>query len=107
MSISSALRARVRQRVRGALASVRTGPVRVHVAFADVNGPKGGLDVRCAIDVSLPRTPPLHAEELAKNDVLAFDATAAVIARRIADRLERRQAIARRPKKYYAARRLL
>ena len=86
---------------------VRTSPIVAHVTFADVNGPKGGLDVRCAIDVRIPQTAPLHAEELAARDVLAFDRAADVITRRIAQRLERRQESARRPKKYFAATRLL
>jgi len=105
--IAPALRTRVRQRVRQALAGVKTSPVRVHVSFADVNGPKGGKDVRCAIDVNIPRTAPLHVEELAETDALAFDMSAAVIARSIGERLERRRESGRRPKKYYAARRLL
>jgi hypothetical protein len=75
--------------------------------FADVNGPKGGLDVRCAIDVRIPRTAPLHAEALAERDVTAFDRSAAAITRRIAQRFLRRQESERRPKKYYAAKRLL
>ena len=93
--------------MRRALVGVRTSPVRVHVTFSDVNGPKGGADVRCAIDVRIPRTAPLHAEALAEGAVLAFDLSADAMTRRIAARLLRRQDVARRPKKYYAARRLL
>jgi len=71
-----------------------------------VNGPKGGLDVRCAIDVKIPRTAPLHAEETAVSDVNAFDLSEAAISRQIARQLERKQESGRHPKKYYAARRL-
>lgn len=49
----------------------------------------------------------MHAEALAERDLTAFDQSAAVIARRIAQRLQRRQESGRRPKKYYAAKRLL
>ena len=105
--IAPSLRAKIVRRIRRALAGVRTSPIHGHVTFADVNGPKGGLDVRCAIDVQIPRTAPLHAEALAESDVTAFDQSAAVIARRIAQRLLRRQESGRRPKKYYAAKRLL
>ena len=79
----------------------------MRVVFSDVNGPKGGLDVRCAIDVTIPQTAPLHAEETAERDVTAFDRSAAMISRRIRERLGRRQESSRRPKKYYTARRLL
>lgn len=107
LAIAPSLRRRVVQRIRRALVGVQTSPIDVHVTFADVNGPKGALDVRCAIDVRIPRTAPLHAEALAERDVTAFDRSAAIITRRIAQRLLRRQESERRPKKYYAAKRLL
>jgi hypothetical protein len=107
LPIAPSLRTRILQRMRRALVGVATSPIHVHVRFADVNGPKGGLDVRCAIDVRIPKTAALHAEGLAARDVTAFDRGAAVVARRLAQRLLRRQESARRPKKYYAARRLL
>jgi ribosome-associated translation inhibitor RaiA len=107
LKITPTLRIRIAQRLRRALAGVRTSPVHVRVAFTDVNGPKGGLDVRCAIDVRIPQTEPLHVEETRDRDVTAFDRAAAMITRRIKDRLGRRQESGRRPKKYYAARRLL
>jgi hypothetical protein len=105
--IAPSLRARIARRIRRALVGVQTSPIHAHVTFADVNGPKGGRDVRCAIDVQIPRTAPLHAEALAERDVTAFDQSAAAIARRIAQRLLRRQEGGRRPKKYYTAKRLL
>jgi ribosome-associated translation inhibitor RaiA len=107
LKITPTLRSRIAQRLRRALASVRTNPIHVRVAFADVNGPKGGLDVRCAIDVRIPQTAPLHVEETHERDVTAFDRATAMIARQIKERLGRRQESGRRPKKYYAARRLL
>jgi hypothetical protein len=51
-----------------ALVGVQTSPINVHVTFADVNGPKGGRDVRCAIDVRIPRTAPIHAEALGERE---------------------------------------
>ena len=107
LPIDPSLRARIAQRIRRALVGVQTSPIHAHVTFVDVNGPKGGLDVRCAIDVQIPRTAPLHAEAVAKRDFTAFDRSAAVMTREIAQRLLRRQESGRRPKKYYAAKRLL
>lgn len=106
LAIAPTLRARIVRQIRRALVGVQTSPVHVRVSFADVNGPKGGLDVRCAIDVKIPRTAPLHAEETAASDVTAFDLSEAAISGRIARQLERRQESGRHPKKYYAARRL-
>jgi putative sigma-54 modulation protein len=107
LPIAPALRSRIGRRVRRVLVGVQTGPIDVRVTFADVNGPKGGTDIRCAIDVRIPRTAAVHAEALAERDITAFDRTAAVITRRIAQRLLRRRQSSRRPKKYYAAKRLL
>jgi ribosome-associated translation inhibitor RaiA len=107
LPITETVRNRVARRIRRALVGVRTTPIDVHVTFADVNGPKGGADIRCAIDVRIPRTAPIHAEACASRDFTAFDRSVAVITRRIAQRLRRRQASQRRPKKYYAAKRLI
>jgi hypothetical protein len=105
--IAPSLRSRVARRIGRALVGVQTSPIGVHVRFVDVNGPKGGLDIRCAIDVRIPRTAALHAEACAGRAITAFDRSAAVITRLVARRLLRRQESGRRPKKYYAARRLL
>jgi ribosome-associated translation inhibitor RaiA len=107
LPISPSLRSRVTRRLQRAVVGVQTSPIDAHVTFADVNGPKGGRDVRCAIDIRIPRTARIHAEAIAARDVTAFDRGAAVITRRIAQRLRRRQESGRRPKKYYAAKRLL
>jgi hypothetical protein len=107
LSVGPTLKARALGRLRRALAGVRTSPVRARVDFADVNGPKGGRDIRCAIDVQVPRTAPFHVEAIAERDVTAFDRSAAALARQIAQRLRRRQDASRRPKKYFVARRLL
>jgi putative sigma-54 modulation protein len=107
MVVTPALKARIGRQMRRALIGVQTRPVRAHVRFADVNGPKGGLDVRCAIDVKIPRTAPFHAEAMAGDTITAFDQSAAAISQQIGRRLERRADSGRRPKKYYAARRLL
>ena len=106
LAVTPKFRARIVQQIRHALAGVQTSPVHVRVSFADVNGPKGGLDVRCAIDVTIPRMAPLHAEETAASDTNAFDLSEAAISRQIARQLERKEESGRHPKKYYAARRL-
>ena len=107
LPITPSLRSRITRRIRRAIVGVQTSPIHVHVTFTDVNGPKGGRDVRCAIDVGMPRTAPMHAEALAERVTIAFDRSAALITRRITRRLLRRQESGRRPKKYYAAKRLL
>jgi ribosome-associated translation inhibitor RaiA len=105
--IAPSLRTRIDERIRRAFVGVRTSPVHTRVTFADVNGPKGGVDIRCAIDVQLPRTALLHATATADRPITAFNRSADVITRQIARKLLRREESGRRPKKYYAARRLL
>jgi len=90
LAIAPPFRARIVRQIRHALVGVQTSPVHVRVSFADVNGPKGGLDVRCAIHVKIPRTAPLHAEETATSDITAFDLSEAAISRQIARQLDGR-----------------
>ena len=106
LAVAPTLKARITRQLRRTLVGVQTGPVHARVSFTDVNGPKGGLDVRCAIDVTIPRMAAFHAEEMAGDAVTAFDQSVAAISQQIARRLGRRQDSGRHPKKYYAARRL-
>lgn len=77
--------------------------VATHVRFTDVNGSKGGNDVRCAVVVELPRQPSLRVECLATTPRLAFDASYRRLVRQLERSRERRQQDRRHPKKYYAA----
>ena len=94
-------------RLRQVLSRLPFHPVTAHVTFADVNGPKGGNDIRCAARVELPHQPPIIAERVASTPRLAFDAAYDRVARQLERDRERWQDSRRHPKKYYAARRLL
>jgi putative sigma-54 modulation protein len=96
----------VRTRMRRVLSRLPVQPVTAHVTFADVNGPKGGNDIRCAVLVALPRQPSIRVERLAPTPRLAFDASYDRVARQLERCRERWQDSRRRPRKYYAARRL-
>ncbi|HXH81722.1 MAG TPA: HPF/RaiA family ribosome-associated protein [Candidatus Tectomicrobia bacterium] len=82
-------------------------PTAVRVGFTDENGPKGGVDIRCAITVELPRRPPVHADALAENHRLAFDGAFEALEREVARDRERARDVQRRPKKYFVARQAL
>jgi hypothetical protein len=87
----------------------RKGPrhATARVTFSDVNGPKGGLDIRCVVQFVAAGRPPISVTSLAPAPRLAFDMSYDT-ARRAFDRaLDRWEHAARRPKKYYAAKRLL
>lgn len=48
-------RAHIVTRLSRALGRLPLAPVTAHVTFSDVNGPKGGADIRCAVLVALPQ----------------------------------------------------
>ncbi len=102
-----AFRIRVVRRLRAVLGPLRTGPIHADVRFVDDNGPKGGLDARCAVTVRLPYRPAIQVERrgLAPQD--AFDGVLPVLERQLDRYRERQRQSRRRPKKYFAARRLL
>jgi len=81
----------------------RLRPISARVAFTDENGPKGGIGIRCALTVELPRRPTLHASGLGATPRLAFDAAHAALAHELTRERQRRRDAARRPKKYFAA----
>jgi hypothetical protein len=95
---------RMRQALRRAAADTATT---ARVTFSDVNGPKGGADIRCALLVSVPGRPPIRAEDVETTPRLAFDASYARVLRQFERALGRRREASRRPKKYFAAKRLL
>jgi ribosome-associated translation inhibitor RaiA len=99
--------AHVGSRMRRVLSRLPLGPVTAHVAFRDVNGPKGGNDIRCAVLVELPRRPAIRVERLGRTPQIAFDATYDRVVRQLERSRERQQDSRRHPKKYYAASRLL
>jgi ribosome-associated translation inhibitor RaiA len=102
-----ALSARVSTRVAAALASLRVTPVGAKITFFDDNGPKGGLAMRCALDVRVPYRPLIRVEEVAATTRLAFDGAFAHLERQLERYRERDRDIKRRPKKYFVATRLL
>jgi len=100
-----ALRSRIVREMSAAL--LRLKPVAAQVAFFDENGPKGGVSIRCALTVRLPRWPTLRVEQMGETARLAFDGGLVMLRRQIERHTERAREQRRRPKKYYAAKRLL
>ena len=97
------LRARVRKQMSGALDRLRVTPLGAKVLFVDENGPKGGIDIRCALTVRLPFQPSVRVEHMGRTPRRAFDEAFTVLERDV----ERGRQSRRRPKKYYVAKRLL
>jgi hypothetical protein len=71
-----------------------------------VNGPKGGVDIRCGILVTMPGEPPIRVERTQTTARLAFDESYDRLLRRTEGPRRRWRESQRHPKKYFAARRL-
>jgi ribosome-associated translation inhibitor RaiA len=102
-----ALRGRCARRARQALARLGLTPLSMRINFTDQNGPKGGVSIRCAITVPLPRRAPMHVEHVAETSPIAFDGALDSLERRLAQGRRREREAGRRPKKYYVAKRVL
>ncbi len=101
------LKAHVRKQMTGALARLRVAPLGARVLFVDENGPKGGIDIRCALTVRLPFQPSVRVEHMGQTPRRAFDEAFTVLERQLERDVERARQSRRRPKKYYVAKRLL
>jgi len=106
-SASEMTRARVTAGLKNAPALRIVEPTTARATFTDENGPKGGPAIRCALEAKQPRRPAVHVEAVATTQLLAFDSALAKLERAVARRQEIARAAKRRPKKYFAARRVL
>lgn len=107
ISASAATRARVTADLESALALLGVAPTTACATFTDENGPKGGPAIRCALEVKQPRRSAVHVETVATTQRLAFEGALAKLERAVARRRKITRDAKRRPKKYFAARRVL
>ncbi len=61
------LETHIRNRLTPLLERWRMTAAGAQVGFVDENGPKGGVALRCALTLRLPRRPPLHVDHLAET----------------------------------------
>ena len=99
-------RTHVMSRMKQLLRRLPVRPLSARVSFSDVNGAKGGVDIRCGILVSLPGEPPIRVERMATTPRLAFDQSYDRVRRQVERPRRRWRESQRHPKKYYAAKRL-
>jgi hypothetical protein len=104
---SKTTRARVLAGLKSALDPLGAQPTTARATFTDENGPKHGPAIRCALEAKQPRRPAVHVEAVATSQMLAFDSALAKLERVVARRRETARDAKRRPKKYFAARRVL
>jgi hypothetical protein len=73
LDVGAGLPERVRERLGERLGKFALAIERVVVRFEDVNGPRGGVDTSCRIQVVLSGIPSVVVEELAAEPAPAFD----------------------------------
>jgi ribosome-associated translation inhibitor RaiA len=98
-------RAGVAQELTAMTGRLRLKPITAQVSFTDENGPKGGVAIRCLVEVRLPRRPPIDARHVAESPPLALEGALAKLERQLVEDRDRLRDRRRRPKKYYAAER--
>ena len=96
LELTSVEREIVERRLAFALGRFGDRVGRVTVSLEDLNGPRGGLDQHCRIEVGLVPSGKVMAEARDVDVVAAVNRTAERIARRLRNELDRRRAIRRR-----------
>lgn len=90
--LTDALRHHVRQRLHFAFDRIGERIQRVLVRLSDVNGPRGGADKRCQIQIHLDKLPEVVIEDTQSDLYAAVDRAAERAARTVTRRLSRERA---------------
>lgn len=91
-SLTNRLREHIQRQVRFALSRFSDRIQRVRISVADINGPRGGLDKRCLIQVDMTAKPGLVAEVTDSNMYAAISRSASRANRLVSRCLKREQA---------------
>jgi len=97
-SLTPADEAQVRERVHFALERLSSRIRTLDVRFADLNGPRGGIDQQCTMEAILVRHGSLVVAVKHVDAVAAASEAANCLARRVTDTNERLRHLRRRPK---------
>lgn len=98
LSLTAEQEAVVERRLRFALGRFARHVHRVRVWVTDENGPRGGVDHRCLVEVDLRPGPKVHTEGRGVDLETAISTSARKAARRVRDELARRRLFERRPR---------
>ena len=94
--LTDALRSHVQRRLRFNLSGFDKPIRRVVVRLRDINGPKGGRDKRCRLQLVLVGLPDLLIEDTETDLYVAIDRASDRAGRTLARRLDRRKASSHR-----------
>lgn len=88
-TLTEAMRQHVERRLRFALCAMRQGPKAIAVRLGDENGPRGGVDKVCTIQISFSGAAPVIIEEVQADLYAAVDRAADRAGRTVIRRLQR------------------
>jgi ribosomal subunit interface protein len=86
-ALTEALRRHVHNRLGFTLSRAASRARRVNVKLSDLNGPRGGVDKRCLVEVRLDRMPVVVVEDVQADMYTAIDRAAGRAARTVMRRL--------------------
>lgn len=89
--LTDGLREHTKRRLQFALSWASHDVRKVVVRLSDINGPRGGNDKRCRIQIPLPRTPDIVIEDTESDLYVAIDRAADRAERSLARRMERQR----------------
>lgn len=89
--LTDGLREHTERRLQFALSWARHDVRKVVVHLSDINGPRGGNDKRCYIQVPLPHKPDVVIEDTESDLYVAIDRAVDRAGRSVARRLERQR----------------
>ena len=96
LAIDARTRGEVAHRIEGALARCAGSVLRVAVRVADRNGPRGGVDIACSVEVRLRRSGTVYVEETDVDLAGAVGRAGETAARSVIRVLERARDLRRR-----------
>ena len=94
-SLTDALRSHAERRVRGAMSCCDDHIQRVVMRLSDINGPRGGTDKRCHLQVVLAGLPDLVVEDIEGDLYVAIDRAVDRAGRTLVRKIDRRHTLLR------------
>ena len=94
-SLSDALRSHAQRRLRSALSCCDEYIQRVAVRLSDINGPRGGEDKRCHLQVVLAGLPDVVIEDIEADLYVAIDRATDRAGRTVVRKIDRRRLLLR------------
>lgn len=89
--LTEGLRAHVTRRIQFALSRFQPRVVRLSIRLSDLNGPRGGIDKSCNLQIRLHGLPDVLIEDTAADMYVAINRTADRAGRAVARQLRRGQ----------------